>query len=147
MGLSLFGKKATDADMCFLRDLMNVASAIQMVCGDAAMQLLIKPIIEERGLTEKLQNITKYVTINDCYPYDRNELMKNAETLFSMLDLPFDLDANKKAYIMNPIFNALKKMYLYTDEKRALISKYIYKGDKEYEENFPFLFDEYMSLF
>lgn len=38
-------------------------------------------------------------------------------------------------------------MYLYTDEKRALISKYIYKGDKEYEENFPFLFDEYMSLF
>lgn len=147
MGISLFGKRITDVDMCFVRDLLEIAVVIKDVSGEATAKLLIQPIIEERGLEEKVKELIKYTVINDCYPYDRQKLIKNAEDYFSVLEA-YEAQPEAKGVISYTILKIVKKMGLSYDEKVDLICKYILNisSEERKEELWSMIINDYITL-
>ena len=55
MGFHLFAKNVYDEDLCFVRDLTEMGSAIASVTSIPVMRQIINDIIDKYGLQSKLQ--------------------------------------------------------------------------------------------
>jgi len=132
--MRFFAKSVTDPDVCFCQNVVELLSGLSDITTNVAWIAITKRVLTERGLMgiieEHAENLSGYI-VKECYPSDRDVLMNHAEALFEIASSGFNLLENPHVtYVLSRI---IKKMGLYNSEKKQLIIKYIYNGDKSCE--------------
>ena len=80
MSFHLFAKRVYDEDLCFVRDLVEIASAMTSVTSLPVIQQIINGIIKKYGLEAKLQELNDngHYIVEDSYPTDiQKKMAKN----------------------------------------------------------------------
>lgn len=145
-----FAKHVYDKEMCFIRDLIEVATAMSDVVGVPAMRHIIGTIIERRALNNKLQEYTnlKSTIIEDCYPSSSKEKIDNAVDLLTAANdsiSTYKLNDSQSATIRLRAFEAIRRMNFSKAEKEWLIINYI-TGDFENQTVRQVVMEQYLSF-
>ena len=114
--MRLFAKRVRDPEVCFCQNVVEVIDGLTAVRERGLLDILVK-----HG-----DNIAGYI-IEECYPSDRNTLMNHAEALCEIASGGLSLLENPP--VLYALSRVLKKMGLYDSEKKALLKKYVYKGN------------------
>ena len=132
--MRLFAKSVTDPDVCFCQNVVEVISGLSDITTNVAWGAITRRVLTERGLMgiieKHAENLSGYI-VKECYPSDRDVLMNHAEALFEIASSGFNLLENP--HVMYVLSRVIKKMGLYDAEKKRLLIKYIYNGDKSCE--------------
>ena len=128
--MRLFAKRVRDPEVCFCQNVVEVINDLSQATTNVAWLAIAKRVLTERGLLDILvkhgDNIAGYI-IEECYPSDRNTLMNHAEALCEIASGGLSLLENPP--VLYALSRVLKKMGLYDSEKKALLKKYVYKGN------------------
>ena len=148
MGFHLFAKTVYDKDLCFVRDLIELAGAIEEVTSVQIMRPIIMEIIKKHNLEEKLTEFGEngHYRIMDCYYTDNNKRMSCAYDMLNACNqIPFLTD-NEKSHIRFKAIDCLKKWGFSHNEKIQLIKDCICPTDfsKEAEK---IMVDMYLDIF
>ena len=127
MGIHLFAKKVYDEDLCFIRDLIEMGSAIASVTSIPVMRQVIKDVISRHGLEHKLEEFAEngHYIIKDVYPSNRQKRIERAKELLS-LHRGLSLSSKETGLIMYHAYCCVKKMNFSHDEKIQLIKGNLY---------------------
>lgn len=119
--MGLFSKKIADADMCFIRDIMDVATAVASVTSVAVGKEWMMQIIQSYGLVQKIYDYThnNYKAI-DCYPLDQNEKFRRAQELLKVAKT-LNLGGIAHCKVINAASSCIKKMNFSYEKKVMLI--------------------------
>lgn len=83
--MGLFSKKIVDADMCFIRDVMDVGTAITRVTSVAVGNEWLMQITQKYGLLQTLYDfLHNNYNVIDCYPLDKDEKFRRAQELLKV---------------------------------------------------------------
>jgi len=121
--MGLFPKKVVDADMCFIRDLMEVAAAIAQVTSVTVGNEWLIQVIQEYGLVQKLYDYTHHNykdKVIDCYPTDQNEKFVRAQELLKVANT-LKLGGLAHCEVIRAASLCVKKMGFSYEEKVELI--------------------------
>ena len=122
MSFHLFSKKVRNEELCFIRDLIELGSAIAEVTSVPVMRQVINSIINKYKLEDKLAEVIEngHYIIEDCYPYDSTKKMSYArELLNACINIPLNND--EKAHIRFTAMKCVQKMNFSNYEKRYLL--------------------------
>lgn len=137
MAFNFFAKNVYDEDLCFIRDLIEVGSAIADVTSIPVMRNIINGIIDRHGLKGKLMEYTEngHYRVQDCYPTDRNKRFKRAGDLLSAANC-LSISEEEKGHIKYKAVCCTKRMGFNYDEKVNLIKKYLIQptGNKDIDD-------------
>ena len=122
MGFHLFAKKVYDEDLCFVRDLTEMGSAIASVTSIPVMRQIINDIIEKYGLQSKLQEYieNQHYIIKDAYPGNRSKRLSQAKELLNIAKR-LRLNDTENATIVYAATKCIKSMGFSYEEKIQLI--------------------------
>lgn len=145
MSFHLFSKKVYDADLCFVRDLVEIGSAIASVTSIPVMRQVINGIIKKYRLESKLQEFSDngHYIIEDCYHSNRDERMKRAADILKITkELP--ITPTEAGTILYAATNCVKKMGFSYPEKIKLITENLISvsGNKELDD---FMVQQYID--
>lgn len=125
MSFHLFAKRVYDEDLCFVRDLVEIASAMTSVTSLPVIQQIINGIIKKYGLEAKLQEFGDnghYIIVEDSYPLNIKKKMDRASELLS-ISKKLPISTEETVPITYCALNCVKKMGFSYDEKVQLIKK------------------------
>ena len=122
MGFHLFANNVYDEDLCFVRDLTEVGSAIASVTSIPVMRQIINDIIEKYGLQSKLQEYieNQHYIIKDAYPGNRSKRLSQAKELLNIAKR-LRLNDTGNATIVYAATQCIKRMEFSYEEKIQLI--------------------------
>lgn len=122
MGFHLFAKNVYDEDLCFVRDLIEMGSAIASVTSIPVMRQIINDIIEKYGLQSKLQEYieNQHYIIKDAYPGNRSKRLSQAKELLNIAKR-LRLNDTENATIVYAATQCIKRMGFSYEEKIQLI--------------------------
>ena len=146
MSFHFFAKKVYDADLCFIRDLIEVGAAVASVTSMPISGRIIRKVVESNDLEAKFQEFSEngHYIVEDCYPVAREERMRRASLLLSISDkLPVSLDDN--VAITLSALSCVRKMGFSDAEKIQLIKENLLdsKGSDEVDN---FLVQRWLNL-
>ena len=127
MGLHLFAKTVYDEDLCFIRDLVEVGSAIESVTSIHTMKPILLAIIDKYKLNNKLIEFTEngHYNIKDCYYKDPQKKMSCAKDLLTSCNqIPY-IEESEKTKIRYSVLKCLTKWNFSRSEKIQLIKECI----------------------
>lgn len=127
MGFHLFAKTVYDADLCFIRDLVELGYTIDRISSTQTMRTIIMGIIDKHKLKDKLVEFTEngHYKIEDCYYTDTNKKMSCArDMLCSCNEIPF-INDSEKTQIRAAAIECLKRWNFSRNEKIQLIKECI----------------------
>lgn len=134
MAFHLFAKKVRNEDLCFIRDLIELGSAIADVTSIPVMRSIILKIINKYHLEDKLNEFNEngHYIIEDCYPYDITKKMNYAKDLLNAKN-EIPLNDQEKAHILLTALKCVKKMNFSYQDKVTLIRECIFKPTENSE--------------
>ena len=119
--MRLFAKRVRDPEVCFCQNVVEVIDGLTAVTTNVAWTAITQRVLRKRGLLDILvkhgDNIGGYI-IEECY---------HAEALCEIASGGLSLLENPP--VLYALSRVLKKMGLYDSEKKALLKKYVYKGN------------------
>ena len=144
--MGFFAKKVYDEDLCFVRDLIEMGSAVASVTSVPVMQRVINDIINRNNLQAKLQEFANNQNYNvqDSYPADRQKRFTRAGELLS-ISKQIGLSTEQGAPIIYRALTLVKNMGFSYDEKVRLIKTYLIdcSGNSQIDD---FLIEPYIGL-
>ena len=146
MSFHLFAKRVYDEDLCFVRDLVEIASAMTSVTGIPVIQQIINGIIKKYGLEAKLQELIDngHYIVEDSYPVDIKKKMDRASELLC-ISKKLSISTEEAAQITCCALSCVKKMGFSYDEKVQLIKKDLSTLTNNSQLN-DFLIQQYLDL-
>jgi len=129
--MRLFAKRVSDPEVCFCQNVLEILDGLSRVTTNVAWIAIARRVLNERGLMYIIdkhgENIAGYI-VEECYPSDRRELMNHAEALFEIATTGVDWRTDSE--VLTALRRVISKMGLYDAEKRELLYKYLYGGEK-----------------
>lgn len=129
--MRFFAKRVSDPEVCFCQNVLQVIDGLSRVTTNVAWISIARRILNERGLMYIIDKhgdkIGGYI-VEECYPSDRKVLMNHAEALFEIATSGIDWRVDYQA--ISPLCSVIRKMGLYESEKKELILKYMYGGER-----------------
>lgn len=121
--MGLFSKKIkNDADMCFIRDLMEVLTVVAKVTNVTVSSELMKQIVKDNHLEQKAYDyLNNYYKVENCYPTDTKEKFRRAQELLKIAKV-LELPGMQYSAVINAASACIKKMEFSYNEKIELIN-------------------------
>lgn len=147
MGFHFFAKKVYDEDLCFVRDLIEMGSAIASVTSIPVMRQIINGIIEKYSLESKLEEYAEneHYIIQDVYPDNRSKRLTRAKELLNIAK-QLQLNQSDESTIVYAATKCIKKMGFSQVEKVQLIKDCLITSTRSAELD-NFLINSYIELF
>lgn len=115
--MGLFAKKVKDEDLCFIRDLMDVLTAVAKETNVTVSSELMKQIVSENHMEQKLFDFTSNnYKVEDCYPSDPKEKFRRAQVLLRIPKI-LNLPALSQSSVITTAGNCIKKWDFHTMKK------------------------------
>lgn len=146
MSFHLFAKRVYDEDLCFVRDLVEIASAMTSVTSLSVIQQIINGIVKKYSLEAKLQELNDngHYIIEDSYPVDIKKKMDRASELLS-ISKKLPISTEETVQITYCALTCVKKMKFSYDEKVQLIKTNLITLTENSQLN-DFLIQQYLYL-